>query len=187
MLKVWTTGRLLSWLRWSEGRLKNFVAQRYEPILRFSSTPAYDMTLAEDIRILSDNPYIIDLSNYEARNVSVRIYGPAQSSAGSAFIRAYLSDDTTYCPTAAGIYTTGTTNRYTRADFFECYGELTARNCTGPNNLVYTSYGRNNFTFFADEADYIKNIKLIGSTTAEENSTLYIGTKIAVYIIKEVE
>lgn len=50
MLKGWTTGRLLSWLKWSEGRTKNYVAQRYEPILRrFGTAPVYSVTLAEDV------------------------------------------------------------------------------------------------------------------------------------------
>lgn len=186
MLKGWTTGRLLSWLKWSEGRLKNFVAQRYEPLLRFNTTPVYDVTLAEDITIQdSQHSYEVVLGT-PARAVFCFMKSVKNTTADNyaGYFRCVYDDETEINVSTSNVVSK-TYDMTTSIMFNTIYNLGTA----------IASCGREDTFGFGSSIGATSQCKLVSDTAKIEKLCIWLtgvhilkaGSQITVYIAKEVE
>lgn len=192
MLKGWTTGRLLSWLKWSEGRLKNFVAQRYEPLLRFSSTPVYDVTLAEDItNVKISSPYIIPLNSADnIQKILMLILLPAVAAVD--FFRVDCVFDNDFSKITKTNFSSGTTLRQAVIEAENDSGIAQSWSATG--GATGTSAPRSIFIqgggyspVFVTPSSKITEVQIYGASGGAATYTLKAGTRITIYAAKEAE
>lgn len=190
MLKGWTTGRLLSWLKWSEGRLKNFVAQRYEPLIRFDSTPVYDVTLAEDTTATSSNPFIITAEQLGGHYRALSIFSfmaavsnaPASTRAALSVLAYRYSDSNVSVEIRATNALYNDADRYNVLRVYPFFGTLVGRGNGGvngnnaPSCEIYPVGSFQPFIYTAE--DYISALKIY---TTYVPGYFASGSKITIY------
>lgn len=168
-------GRLLPFMK----RQADKAASRCEPKLRFSSTPVYDVTLAEDLTTDSNNPIVI-FDNEKAGIVKFGMIMPAASSAGGITFKITLNTNEIIEITNGSSF--NPSGRNTFVDFSVIAGMLNVT--TGNSNGTAMAWDKFERFFYPRYfGSYIKKIYFYATT----GIAIPAGTKISCYLAKEVE